>query len=201
MSFAAASAIAGLTAARPAAASPTIMTAWAGAYPSSTLPARMSAATGSSCNLCHHPPARNTPGNCYRSALAARIALGRTEAEAIADIGAEDSDGDGVSNHDEILAARTDLPGHVGYNPGLIGATGTDPCSLEPIKAVSSALETPPPPSCRADFNHSGAASVQDIFDFLAAYFAGESRTDINGANGLSVQDIFDFLALYFADC
>jgi hypothetical protein len=26
---------------------------------------------------------------------------------------------------------------------------------------------------CPADFNNSGAASVQDIFDFLAAYFAG----------------------------
>ena len=26
---------------------------------------------------------------------------------------------------------------------------------------------------CRADFNCSGTISVQDIFDFLAAYFAG----------------------------
>jgi hypothetical protein len=26
---------------------------------------------------------------------------------------------------------------------------------------------------CKADFNNSGGISVQDIFDFLAAYFAG----------------------------
>jgi hypothetical protein len=31
----------------------------------------------------------------------------------------------------------------------------------------------PPQPACPADFNNSGAVSVQDIFDFLAAYFAG----------------------------
>jgi hypothetical protein len=29
------------------------------------------------------------------------------------------------------------------------------------------------PVPCPADFNHSGSVSVQDIFDFLAAYFAG----------------------------
>jgi hypothetical protein len=28
-------------------------------------------------------------------------------------------------------------------------------------------------PCCPADFNNSGAIGVQDIFDFLAAYFAG----------------------------
>ena len=32
---------------------------------------------------------------------------------------------------------------------------------------------TPPAPPCPADFNQSGAVSVQDIFDFLAAYFVG----------------------------
>jgi hypothetical protein len=134
-------------------------------------------------------------------ALKARIDAGRTEAQAIADIDAEDSDGDGVSNHDEILAARTDLPGQIGYSPGLIGATGTDPCGTNPATAVSHVLETPPPPPCRADFNHTGALTVQDIFDFLAAYFAGTTTADINNANGLSVQDIFDFLAMYFAGC
>ena len=54
---------------------------------------------------------------------------------------------------------------------------------------------------CTADFNHSGAASVQDIFDFLAAWFAGNSAADVNGAGGVTVQDIFDFLAAWFAGC
>jgi len=54
---------------------------------------------------------------------------------------------------------------------------------------------------CFADYNESGGVSVQDIFDFLAAYFAGDLRTDFNGSGALSVQDIFDFLAAYFAGC
>lgn len=50
------------------------------------------------------------------------------------------------------------------------------------------------------DFNCSGQASVQDVFDFLAAYFAADPRADINGSDGLTVQDVFDFLAGYFAE-
>jgi hypothetical protein len=54
---------------------------------------------------------------------------------------------------------------------------------------------------CPADYNESGTVSVQDIFDFLAGYFAGNPRADFNGSGGLSVQDIFDFLAAYFTGC
>jgi hypothetical protein len=54
---------------------------------------------------------------------------------------------------------------------------------------------------CAADFNCSGAVTVQDIFDFLAAFFAGQPLADFNGVSGHSVQDIFDFLADYFAGC
>jgi hypothetical protein len=54
---------------------------------------------------------------------------------------------------------------------------------------------------CAADFNRSGVVSVQDIFDFLAAYFAGDLRADFNGSGANSVQDIFDFLAAYFVNC
>jgi hypothetical protein len=57
-------------------------------------------------------------------------------------------------------------------------------------------------PCCRADFNKSGGPlTVQDLFDFLAAYFAGELYADANDSRGNSVQDIFDFLAAYFAGC
>jgi hypothetical protein len=54
---------------------------------------------------------------------------------------------------------------------------------------------------CIADFNVSGVVSVQDIFDFLAAYFANDPRADVNVSGVISVQDIFDFLAAYFAGC
>jgi hypothetical protein len=41
---------------------------------------------------------------------------------------------------------------------------------------------------------------VQDIFDFLNAWFAGNANADFNGG-GLAVQDIFDFLNAWFSGC
>jgi hypothetical protein len=61
-------------------------------------------------------------------------------------------------------------------------------------------LGTPVQP-CRADFNGSGQVSVQDLFDFLGAYFGNDARADVNHSGQVSVQDIFDFLAIYFAGC
>lgn len=54
---------------------------------------------------------------------------------------------------------------------------------------------------CPADFNGVGGVSVQDIFDFLAAWFEGGESADFNGAGGVSVQDIFDFLQSWFSPC
>ncbi len=52
--------------------------------------------------------------------------------------------------------------------------------------------------SCPADFNCDGVIAVNDIFDFLAAWFSGSHKADINGG-GLGVNDIFDFLSAWFA--
>lgn len=54
---------------------------------------------------------------------------------------------------------------------------------------------------CRADYNFSGAVSVQDIFDFLNAWFAADLGADINESLSVSVQDVFDYLELWFAGC
>ena len=54
---------------------------------------------------------------------------------------------------------------------------------------------------CRANFNGFGGLSVQDLFDFLAAYFSNNPRADFNNSGSISVQDIFDFLAAYFSGC
>lgn len=56
-------------------------------------------------------------------------------------------------------------------------------------------------PGCPADFNGSGAVTVQDIFDFLGAYFANIPSADFNGSGAVTVQDIFDFLGAYFTGC
>jgi hypothetical protein len=54
-------------------------------------------------------------------------------------------------------------------------------------------------PCCKADYNHSGSITVQDIFDFLSGYFSGNALADINSVGGVTVQDIFDYLSAYFA--
>lgn len=59
-------------------------------------------------------------------------------------------------------------------------------------------LSHPGPPSS-ADFNGDLTISVQDIFDFLTAWFM--SNADFNASGATNVQDIFDFLAAWFAGC
>ena len=71
---------------------------------------------------------------------------------------------------------------------------------------VSNCCQTQPSSTaivvvCAPDFNCSGSVTVQDIFDFLAAWFSADPRADYNGAGGITVQDIFDFLAGWFAGC
>ena len=53
-------------------------------------------------------------------------------------------------------------------------------------------------PCCRADYNRTGGVTVQDIFDFLAGFFANNGCADMNDSGSVSVQDIFDFLAAFF---
>lgn len=70
----------------------------------------------------------------------------------------------------------------------------------EPVMVI-----TPDPagvtPVCPPDINGNGIVSLQDLFDFLAAYFSNNPQADINGSASISVQDIFDYLAAYFAGC
>lgn len=54
---------------------------------------------------------------------------------------------------------------------------------------------------CPADYNQDLVLSVQDLFDFLAAFFANGSATDVNQSGTISVQDVFDYLAAYFTGC
>ncbi len=55
--------------------------------------------------------------------------------------------------------------------------------------------------ACAADFNGVNGVTVQDIFDFLTAWLAGNSSADFNHVNGVTVQDIFDFLTAWLAGC
>ncbi len=52
----------------------------------------------------------------------------------------------------------------------------------------------------RADFNHNGYIEVQDIFDFLNAWLAGDIAADADHSGDLAVLDIFEFLNVWFLD-
>ena len=58
-------------------------------------------------------------------------------------------------------------------------------------------------PCCYADFNKASGISVQDIFDFLGAWFASSPycRLGGNGTGTPVVQDIFGFLNAWFSGC
>jgi len=79
----------------------------------------------------------------------------------------------------------------------IVAAAGAVPEQLSDNDAAAVTFRPPCPP----DVNGSGELSVQDIFDFLAAYFAGTAAADFNQSGAATVQDIFDFLAAYFAGC
>ena len=54
---------------------------------------------------------------------------------------------------------------------------------------------------CGADYNNNGTIEVQDIFDFLDAWFQQVPASDFNHDGFKNVQDIFDFLSAWFAGC
>lgn len=122
---------------------PSYLTAWQTKYPTSTIDERMATLTGANCNTCHHPPNRNDLGNCYRADIILLLQMGRTITQAIDELDTTDSDGDGIPNGEEITMPRADQPGQIGYSPGLIGATGTDPCAANTSEVVSGQRETP----------------------------------------------------------
>ncbi len=99
-----------------------------------------------------------------------------------------------------ILATDADNNGLYSQSETKVFIKGSSGVALWPANTNSRTARFYGWP-CAADFNMSGAITVNDIFDFLAAWFAGDTRADFNGLSGLSVQDIFDFLGAWFAGC
>ncbi len=78
-------------------------------------------------------------------------------------------------------------------DPSGAGAGSTSPDQAYNVQMVLM------PRIAKGDFNRDQAITVQDIFDFLAAWFASGTGADWNGDGTTNVQDIFDFLADWFA--
>lgn len=56
-------------------------------------------------------------------------------------------------------------------------------------------------PPCRGDFNGDGSATLQDLFDYLGAWFALDPGADVNGSGSVTLQDLFDYLGAWFGGC
>lgn len=70
-----------------------------------------------------------------------------------------------------------------------------------PFAIVQVILPCDPAPDCPADFDNSGSVTLQDLFDFLGAWFALDSAADFNAQNGVTLQDLFDYLGAFFEPC
>ena len=54
---------------------------------------------------------------------------------------------------------------------------------------------------CAADFNRSGAVTIDDLLGFLQAWFSGATSADLDGVLGVSVEDLFAFLGAWPVGC
>lgn len=54
---------------------------------------------------------------------------------------------------------------------------------------------------CPADFDQNGQASLQDLFDYLAAWGAKDSKANADGLEGVELGDLMLFLQAYLGGC
>ncbi len=89
-----------------------------------------------------------------------------------------------------VIEVTADDKGDPGWDPGFGWGRVNARAALDAIGG---------PSRCRADWNHDGAVTSQDLFQFLQDFFAGDA--DYNGQDGTTSQDLFDFLGDFFAGC
>jgi hypothetical protein len=54
---------------------------------------------------------------------------------------------------------------------------------------------------CPANFNQTNGVEIQDLFDFLTAWFAHSMSADFNHDNTLSTSDVWAFTSAWYAGC
>jgi hypothetical protein len=193
-----------LAAAPFAAAFPFYAVEWQNRYPTSTLDERMSSTFGAVCYVCHVPEDFGEEGTCYRLAIRERLNQGDTIQQALAFVEPLDSDGDGVSNLDEILASRADLPGQVGYHPGRVGPTGLPTCPPGNTFIGTGVPETPPPSECAGDTNGDNQINSADLSVLLGQFGTAVppgTGADFNDDGLVNAADLSVLLARFGLSC
>jgi probable HAF family extracellular repeat protein len=105
------------------------------------------------------------------------------------------------SVRDVLAAANVDMSGWVLTSATGVSSDGRIVAGFGEHDGRGEAWIATLPAACVGDFNASGGITVQDVFDFLAAFFAAEPAADINRSGSVTVQDVFDFLAAFFEGC
>ncbi len=82
-----------------------------------------------------------------------------------------------------------------GWGGGPCSGAGTCSFTASGLVSVDAAFR------CKADINGVNGITVQDIFDFLSAWFAGTPIGDFDGSGANTVSVIFAFLSAWFAGC
>ncbi len=120
----------------------------------------------------------------------------------------------GSGSTDDGVAVGGDAIVSVTIQPSAVVSTGAcctgTSCSVTTaqacagaFKGVGSVCDAPGNPTtcCPANFNRSGGVDVQDLFDFLASYFAADASADMNQSGEVTVQDVFVFIEVFFTGC
>lgn len=68
-------------------------------------------------------------------------------------------------------------------------------------RGVGTNCDAPAQTCCFADFNRESGVTVQDIFDYLEAWFTLDPAANYDGAPGVTLQDLFTFLDYWFTGC
>jgi hypothetical protein len=88
---------------------------------------------------------------------------------------------------------RTTYPGGIIESPRAVW--------IDHAGLFAAAQALPTGTRCAADVNRDGSVTVQDLFDFLGAWFGGQGAADFNNAGGVTLQDVFDYLGAFFTPC
>ena len=106
-------------------------------------------------------------------------------------------DGENLSDSDNIFGSRTTrlrivrvrAPDAGLYTCAISTSCGTTLSDSAPITL------------CPADFGCDGSVSVQDIYDFIEAWFAGDLRADMDGSGVLTGLDVLEYIGAWFVGC